>query len=377
MNLDYLLPAIALVLSGIGTAQAQDDCRLDLSASSLDFGLMNRAITQPPGPERLLGERRLSVSLNCPQPADMSLFYRGLALGAERLRFTEQGSYQLQVREGVLDGRAVELGLMAGNGQAPSASGSSLNWRADHGIVPMQNGQPANGRSFSVQVVVNAWAEEGAARVRDAVTWQASGWVDAPVTGRSRELQLLARFAPAACTLSLSNNGKVDFGRLSVNALNADRDTPLADKPLALTVNCDGPTHFALLMQDNRQGSATGGTDDTAYGLGLDARSQKIGRYYVSVDPTQTSADNLPQLYRTDSTTAGVAWSSANTNPIPLAARSYLGFTDSAGSTLGPTALQSLNALLNVKAILAPLQQLDLSSEIRLNGSATLEIIYL
>jgi type 1 fimbria pilin len=377
MNLDYLLPALALVLLGIGHAQAQDECRLDLSESRLDFGLMNRAIPLAPTPERLLGERRLGLTLNCSQPADMSLFYRGLAAGAERLRFTEQGSYRLQVREAVLDGRAVELGLIASSGQAPGALGSSLNWRAEHGIVPMQNGQPLKGRHFSVQVDVSAWAEEGAARVRDAVTWEASGWVDAPASGRARELQLLARFAPAACTPSLSNGGTVDFGKLSVKDLNADKDTALPDKQLALTVNCDGPTHFALVMQDNRLGSATGGTDETAYGLGLDARLQRIGRYYVNVDPTQASADNLAQVYRTDSTTAGAAWSNATAMPIPLAARSYLGFTASAGSTLGPTALQSLSARLSVQALIAPLQQLDLSSEIRLDGAATLEIIYL
>ena len=379
MNLDYLLPAIALVLVGIGIgpAQAQEECRLDLSEPRLDFGLMNRAVLVTPAPERLLGERRVGLTLTCSQPVAMSLFYRGLAAGAERFRFTDQGSYQLQVQDAVLDGHAVNLGLIAGHGLAPSTHGSSLTWRADHGIVPLHNGQPALGRRFSVQMVANAWAEDGAARVRDAVNWQASGWVDAPASGRSRELQLLARFAPAACTPSLSNGGTVDFGKVSAKALNPDKETHLPDKQLALTVNCDGPTHFALLMQDNRLGSATGGTDETAYGLGLDARAQKIGRYSVNVDPAQASADNLQQLYRTESTTAGAAWSSANANPLPLAGRSYLGFTDSAGSILGPTALQKVSALLTLKTVIAPLQQLDLSSEIRLDGSATLEIIYL
>lgn len=374
MRLQYCLAALLLVT---GWVHAEDECRLDLSESRLDFGQMNRAIAPSQTAERLLGERRVSVTLNCPQSADMSLFYRALAAGTERLRFTEGGSYQVQVRDGVLDGRAVELGLLAGPGQEPGQVSTQLNWRADHGIVPMLNGLTATGRSFSVQLQVSAWAREDAVRVRDAVTWETSGLVDAPASGRSRELSLQARFAPAACTPELSNQGKVNFGKLSASDLNRANHTPLPVRSLTLRVTCDGPTGFALVMHDNREGSATGGIDETAYGLGLDARGQKIGRFYLTVDPTQTSADNLPQLYRTDSTTGGVAWSSASASPIPLGARSLLGFTRTAGSTEGPQPLQTLNALLSLKTFIAPLNTLDLSSEVRLDGSATLEITYL
>ena len=367
---------LAALLLCTGTALAQDDCRLDLSESRLDFGLMNRAIASTPTAERLLGERRLSLTLNCPETADMSLFYRALAAGTERLRFTDGGSYRVQVHDAVLDGRAVQLGLLAGPGQAPAQVAASLTWRADHGIVPLHDGQPVAGRSFSAQLQVNAWAREEAFRVRDAETWDASALVDAPASGRSRELHLQARFAPAACTPTLANNGTVDFGKLSVSDLRRDKDTALPARALGLTVRCDGPTPFALVMHDNRAGSATGGIDETAYGLGLDARGQKIGRYYLLVDPAQASADNLPQLYRTDSTTGGAAWSNASASTIPLGARSLLGFTATTGSTEGPTALQNLSALLSLKAFVAPLDSLDLSSEVRLDGSATLEITY-
>lgn len=373
MNIHFCLAALLLVA---GTVHAQDECRLDLSESHLDFGLMNRAAGPASAPERLLGERRLSLTLNCPQPSDMSLFYRALAAGSERLRFTEDGSYRVQVHDGVLDGRAVELGLLAGQGQAPGVVASSLNWRADHGIAPMHNGQPATGSSFSVQLEVSAWANAAATHVRDAVTWETEGLVDAPASGRSRALHLQASFAPVACTPTLSNNGKVDFGKLSVSDLNNDRDTPLSPRVLTLTVACDGPAPFALVMQDNRNGSATGGIDETAFGLGYDAHGQKIGRYSLIVDPAQVTADSLPQVYRTDSTTGGSAWSSANAHPIALAAHSLLGFTASAGSTDGPRALQNLSALLTLNAVIAPLATLDRSGEIQLNGSATVEIIY-
>ncbi len=63
MKLQHCLAALLLCT---GTALAQDDCRLDLSESRLDFGLMNRAVASAPAAEHLLGERRLSLTLNCP-----------------------------------------------------------------------------------------------------------------------------------------------------------------------------------------------------------------------------------------------------------------------------------------------------------------------
>ncbi|NVZ22923.1 DUF1120 domain-containing protein [Pseudomonas costantinii] len=370
-----LLPLGILLLST--NAWSADECQLNLSETRLDFGLMNRAVALIPSAERLLGERRVSLTLNCPQPTDMSVFYRGLGVGAERFRFTERGSYGLKVRDAVLDGQAVELGLIAGAGQAPVVTATTLAWRPEHGIVPMRGGLPVTGRSLSVQIDASAWAREEASRVRDAVTWETSGLFDATGAGRSRELNLLARFAPAACTPSLSNGGNVDLGKLSVIDLNQNQETTLAPRPVVLSVACDAPTAFAVRMQDNRQGSATGAADESIYGLGLDAKQQKIGRYRLTFDPSRITADNFAQLYRTDSATGGVPWSSASANPQAVAANRYLGFTANAGSISGPMAIQNLSATLSLEAVLAPLGSLDLGSEVRLDGSGTLEINYL
>ena len=370
-----LLSAGLALLSA--NAWAGDECQLNLSESRLDFGLMNRAVALVPSPERLLGERRFNLTLNCPEQTDLSVFYRGLAASAQRFRFTERGSYGLRVRDAVLDGQAVELGLLPGSGQPPVVTGAELQWRPEHGIAPMRNGVPVKGRSLSLHIDASAWATEQAARVRDAVTWETSGLFDAIGTGRSRELNLLARFAPAACTPSLSNGGNVDLGKLSVIDLSQHQETTLLPRQVVLSVTCDAPTAFAVRMQDNRQGSATGGADDSVYGLGLDARQQKIGRYRLIFDPARITADSLMQVYRTDSATGGAPWSSASAVPMAVAANRYLGFSANAGSISGPSAIQNLSATLNLEAVLAPLGSLDLGSEVRLDGSGTLEITYL
>ena len=375
MGLKPVLLSLSLLLGA--NAWAADECQLNLSDTTLDFGLMNRAVALAPAAERLLGERRLRLNLNCPNVTDLRLFYRGLAAGTERLRFTERGSYSLRVSDAVLDGQGVEMGLLAASGQPPVGSGATLNWRPEHGIVPLRGGVPASGRNLSLLIEASAWANEAASRVNDAVTWDTHGVFDALHAGRSRELRLQARFAPAACTPSLSNGGTVEFGKLSVLDLNIDKETPLRSQPVVVSVTCDAPTPFSLRLQDNRQGSATGPADDTAYGLGLDAKQQKIGRYRLLFDPARSTADSFSQLYRTDSASGALPWSSASASPLAIAASRHLGFSASAGSTSGPDAIQTLNATASLEAVLAPLSSLDLGSEVRLDGAATLELIYL
>lgn len=174
------LMAVVLTVGLAGNALADDECQLTLSESLLDLGLMSRLAQNDSAPQRLLGERRLSLNLSCPQPADMSVFYRALAANAQYLQFTEHGHYALQVSDGVLDGQAVELGLLPGAGQPPATVATALNWRPGHGVVPMVRGTPVQGQHFSLQVSLSAWADVAATHVRDATTWEVSGTFDAP-----------------------------------------------------------------------------------------------------------------------------------------------------------------------------------------------------
>ena len=380
MNLSrYLLLTLApLALSGFTplASASTDDCQFNLSQPLLDYGLMNRAIRPDAAAERHLGERPLSLTLSCAQPIDMSLFYRAMAATAERFHFAERGSYQVRIRDAVLDGQSVEIGLIAGAGQPPSQTASNLIWRPEHGVVPVQAGVPVQGRSFSAQLELTAWVQEQGMQVRDAVTWEAFGVFDAIGAGRTREATLRARFAPAACEPVLSNGGVVDFGTLSKKDLNADKDTRLPPKSLTLMVGCDAPAAFALIMHDNRSGSATLDSE-FYYGLGKDSRGNKIGQYSLSLDPSGANADGFARLYRTDSSTAGTAWNTSSANPIPIGQTRYLAFTDSAGSNAGPALIQNLSTTVTVDAVIAPTNSLDLSTAIELDGAGTIEIIYL
>ncbi|MNO51334.1 hypothetical protein D3C76_417260 [compost metagenome] len=353
-----------------------DECRLSLSQSVLDYGSMQRAIRTPEPQEQTLGERRVSLNLNCPQPADMSVFYRAIAATAERFRLADHGSYTVHISDAVLDGQSVDLGLISTAGQAPQSTASGLPWRPGQAIVPVRSGAAVQGQNLSAQLQLTAWTQAQVSQLRDAAVWETTGLFEPVAAGRSAEITLRARFAPAACHVKLSNGGRVDFGRMSKNDLDRDNSTRLPPKGLTLQVGCDAPTPFALLMHDNRAGSATVNSE-IYYGLGLDNSSNKIGLYSLNVDPTDASADDFARLYRTDSTTDGAAWSRASSNPIPMAQRSLLGFTHNAGSLSGPVPIQNFTTKVTVEAVIAPISTLDLTDKVILDGSATLEVLYL
>ncbi|MEB0044366.1 MULTISPECIES: DUF1120 domain-containing protein [unclassified Pseudomonas] len=196
------------------------------------------------------------------------------------------------------------------------------------------------------------------------------------LAAQSVDLSIKGLVSPTSCTPVLSGSGVIDYGKISQQDLKFDQGTRLPVRHLALTIACNGQSRFALRMRDNRDGSANVNSE-IYYGLGRDPSGNKIGLYSVSFDPTQTTADLLPQIYGTESTTAGVAWRSASVQPIDIGARSYLGFTDIAGSTAGPIALQNLSSTITVETVISAKQNLDLSREIYIDGSATLEVVYL
>ena len=190
------------------------------------------------------------------------------------------------------------------------------------------------------------------------------------------DLNVNGVITPASCTPSLSANGRVDLGKIAQQDLNLTTGTRLPLKSLGLTVICNGPVRYALRMRDNRDGSAHVNSE-IYYGLGFDNSANKIGVYSLAFDPKQTAMDAVAEVYGTESTTGGLAWRTANRNPIDVGAKSLLGFTDTAGSTAGPSAIQNLSSTLTLETVINAKQNLDLSTDIVMDGSATLEVVYL
>ncbi|MCL6703642.1 DUF1120 domain-containing protein [Pseudomonas sp. T1.Ur] len=196
------------------------------------------------------------------------------------------------------------------------------------------------------------------------------------VAASNVDLRVSGLIVPTACTPLMPGGGLIDYGTISRQDLNVDRRTRLPVKHLQVNVTCHGPSRFALRMSDNRDGSALVNSE-IYYGLGFDRQGTPLGVYSMVFDPKRTQVDNAAPIYGTESTTAGLAWRTANLNPIYIGARSYLGFTDSEGSTTGPTPIQTLSTTVDIEAVINATQNLDLNTDTRLDGSATLEVVYL
>ena len=181
----------------------------------------------------------------------------------------------------------------------------------------------------------------------------------------SVDLTVKGLIVPSACTPSLSGRGVIDHGKISAKDLNSDRITVIGNHSLSMAVNCDAPILFALHSIDNRTGSGLA----TDYGLGFINDTQKLGRYSLTLRNPVTGDGTVVQTigsydlktwYQEKFWDPGMYMSVAamddDTQPVPV---------------------QDLNVDLEVQTIINRADGLDLSNEVNIDGSATLEVKYL
>ncbi len=190
----------------------------------------------------------------------------------------------------------------------------------------------------------------------------------------SVDLSVTGTLTPSACTPALSNGGVVDHGKISVQDL--DRlTTQLPDATLTLTINCDATALIAIKAMDNRSGTAapdwTGPSPVSYFGLGLASGGEKIGGYRLGT--SNATADGVARavIESTDGQTWFETWSSSWQ---PNWMRTVNG-----GSTQlpAPLPLQAFKADLLISTYIAPKSFLPITEDIRIDGSATLDIVYL
>lgn len=181
------------------------------------------------------------------------------------------------------------------------------------------------------------------------------------------DLTITGTITPSACTPTLSNGGVVDYGRLNVEGLEETAGGyNLPDKALALTVACGASTPFALIATDNRRDSTT---NPLGFGMGLH-ETQPIGTYSMIFTGAELDGQQHGPLTSQD---GGTSWS-----PIPSAqlfdSVSQPDYRVGFGAT-APVAATQLNANMAVQASIA--KDLSFNDDILLDGSSTLEIVYL
>lgn len=219
----------------------------------------------------------------------------------------------------------------------------------------------------------------------------------------SVDLKVGGTIAPVGCFPTLSGGGTLDYGDIKADILQPDSYTALPKKSIALTITCDGMTKLSLKTINNRSGSIgegtskgaekadengalspnpSDGTNATVVGLGKDG-SNKIGSYFMTFDgPTVTVDGQAMSLISYSKSAAG--WTTTRASyfydrfdPVQVS-WGTLAATKPGNPTFGtPTAFKTMTSNISVQAYIAKASSLDLTKPLTLDGSTTIELLYL
>jgi type 1 fimbria pilin len=211
--------------------------------------------------------------------------------------------------------------------------------------------------------------------MKQSLTLMAAAFVLAAVSpvyaASSVDLNVTGTITPSACTPTLSAGGVVDHGKISVQDLHPNLETTMPDVTLQLAVSCEASTLVAVKSTDNRPGTSTewgGGTSN--FGLGLAGGDKKVGRYALTL--INALADDVP-LAMIESVD-GKTWFDAPPGTVwqPGWMRSLANAADTT-----PVPMQSFKADVVISSTLNYKRDLPVTEEILIDGSATLDIVYL
>lgn len=191
----------------------------------------------------------------------------------------------------------------------------------------------------------------------------------------SVDLSVRGSITPAACTPALSGGGVVDHGKISRKDLNqSNKPTELPLATLRLSIECSAPTMVAIKSRDNRAGSSGEDTiGQPNFGLGL-VGDKKVGWYLLKTANGQADGVDRPVIESSD----GVSWSDATHPGLIWQVNSMRTLSASLGSDAAPLPSRAMAMDIQVQTTISRTQHLPpLDQEFPLDGSATLDVVYL
>lgn len=191
----------------------------------------------------------------------------------------------------------------------------------------------------------------------------------------SAQLVVRGTITPAACNLSLTGSGIIDYGTIRSGELSQTAFNPREERTTSVSVNCGTtPARFGLTFTDLQSGSkvpgilGTGFTEAQNFGLGL-VGTRRTGGYSVTLKDLRASTVALFPIVR--SGTGAWAQSDGKVAQVP----SQYSWRD--GASITPAAISQLTGTLAVRAVINKGQDLNLNSDIPLDGRATLILSYI
>lgn len=199
---------------------------------------------------------------------------------------------------------------------------------------------------------------------------------------QAADLRVKGTIAPASCSFTITNS-VIDYGRIDPNTLSATNYTKLGAKSTPYAIKCGShvKTKVSIKAIDNRASSKIPNlmvsqfgpnyVDRYQYGLGNTAKSQKIGGYVVHL--RNSVADGKAVSVMGSNNNGGV-WVPTSTEAVGNAATDLTSWHT---GNFTPVSLNTLSGNLEVHAVINKTSELDLNSQVSLDGQATLELRYL
>lgn len=195
--------------------------------------------------------------------------------------------------------------------------------------------------------------------------------------------------SPAACQANITGGETIDYGTIPANTLSVDAVTLLPAKQTAFTITCDAPAKLGFRTVDNRLASRMVSTEKVTMdsgiswtlsnmnGLGVDGKGNMIGGWSAELFTVKSDTVPAPEMIR--SSDEGATWTKAASQGVEVISfySDKHTTTISQPGTLTPAAFSTLSGTLDVQAVISPASTLDLSQPVTLDGSVTVEMVYL
>jgi hypothetical protein len=187
------------------------------------------------------------------------------------------------------------------------------------------------------------------------------------------ELKAAGLLVPGSCTLALTNGGIVALGAINELDLDPQAETMLAPGSVNVAINCTAPTKVAAMITENRAGSSTR-TGVSSFGLGKTSTGVSIG-FYEAVAKTPV-ANGSPSAFITAPDTVGNLWATPSGDAFLEhgAGRKFLAFGTAAA---GPSTVTTASLAIEVRPTIAPTTVLMLPAPETIDGSLTMDLVYL
>lgn len=212
----------------------------------------------------------------------------------------------------------------------------------------------------------------------------------AAMAADSFSINVTGKIVPAACEVLIEGGGNFDYGLIDKKSIAGSTNKILPVKSAGLTISCPAPTKLGLRGSDNRGGTqmkpsstvslfpgAMFGTYSwqNAFGLGLDPSGNPVGMWTAHLASLSTESE--PTVKHIYGRLTG-SWSDLS----PEFTFFNGDYTDVVHSVSRPDektplAFTTLQATLEVRAAINRPHNLDLSRPVALDGSMTVELVYL